>query len=144
MARGAVAAAFVCVLVVALAVTSGRSRWKVVELVEQSLEDGDADGGLWAVPNSVQDDDEEVRSGQKVLNRGHVSWYWIPPKSEPPAGLEAAGPHRLDASGRLAGDPDSSKVSAMHVRERRPRMYTCAWRARAHVLTAIVALCRRA
>ena len=91
-------------LVIALAVSSVRSRGQAAQLVQQRLDDA---GGLWAVPNSKADDDDEGQSGRKALNRGHISWYWIPPKAEPSVqGL----PRRLDASGRVAGDPHSPKV----------------------------------
>ena len=71
----------------------------------QSLE---VANGEWEVPGTVQDDDgAEVAAGHKVLNRGRINWYWIPPKAEPsPAGL----PRRLDASAAAAGDPRSSKA----------------------------------
>lgn len=99
-----------CLLLLALAFTSGRSGWRATQLIEQTQDDDARGGGLWTVPNSVQDDDNEVRSGQKVLNRGHIRWYWIPPRTEP----SAEGPRRLDASGRVAGDPHSSKVTTRH------------------------------
>jgi hypothetical protein len=91
-------------LVIALVASIGRSRRQATQLVQQRLDDA---GGLWAVPNSIADDDDEVQSGRKVLNRGHISWYWVPPTAEP---LVQGLPRRLDASGRVAGDPHSPKV----------------------------------
>lgn len=132
-----------CLLLLVLAVTSGRSGWRATQLIEQTQDD-DGTGGLWTVPNSVQNDDNEVRSGQKVLNRGHVRWYWIPPRAEP----SAEGPHRLDADGRVAGDPQSSKVTTRHthtpmLRLRRHGLADMAAQLRSesiHVLTVVFIL----
>jgi len=61
--------------------------------------------GEWEVPNTFSDDEQEVASGAKALNQGHVNWYFIPPKPSIPS-LPA---RRLDASGAVAGDPNSPK-----------------------------------
>ena len=64
----------------------------------QSLEE--AEGTRWELSGAVQEDAEpEVSAGTKVLNNGHLNWYWIPPSAEPPA----FGLPRLDASGVAEG-----------------------------------------
>ena len=48
----------------------------------QSLVQADA---RWQVPDSAAsaDDEAEEALGGKVLNSGHVNWYWIPSNTEP-------------------------------------------------------------
>lgn len=108
MSRGAVPVLLVIAGILALSTYDGwrgSGRLENLEVHSQRIQSLEAVDVKWEVPNTFRDDEEQVASGAKVLNKGHINWYFIPPKAHPAPDL----PRRLDASGVVTGDPNSAK-----------------------------------